>query len=54
MQVLQYLRPSTRVLTAKYWSTYKEVLAFAVVLAREQSSNEFGSVLSALPKPTDL
>jgi len=29
LQVLQYLRPSTRVLTAKYWSTDKEVLAFA-------------------------
>ena len=28
LQVLQYLRPSTRVLTAKYSSTDKEVLAF--------------------------
>ena len=28
LQVLQYLRPSTRVLTTKYSSTDKEVLAF--------------------------
>ena len=28
LQVLQYLRPSTRVLTAKYSSTGKEVLDF--------------------------
>ena len=28
LQVLQYLRPSTRVLTVQYWSTDGEVLDF--------------------------
>ena len=35
MQALQYLWPSTRVLTAKYWSTDGEVLEFCFFATRD-------------------
>ena len=38
LQVLQYLRPSTRVLTAKYSSTGKEVLDFDEVSVSSRQS----------------
>ncbi len=38
LQVLQYLRPSTRVLAAQYWSTDGEVLDFDEVSVSSRQS----------------